>query len=122
MEGTRQPDIPIETISDPSARNPRLVSQEDFEKSKRELEKSNRWIISLLIAVLLVCFLAVVAFLVDAWRFHATAVREFTATLQEAENELLDLRLSRVNTRLDAIEKTLNEEPTDSAGSPDESH
>lgn len=119
MEETRQPDIPIEAISDSLARGPRLVSEKEFEKSKREFEKSNRWITYLLVAVLLVCFLAIITFMIDAWRFHATTVREFAATLREMEDELRDSQLSRVNARMDRIEKALLEEPIDSAGSPD---
>lgn len=120
MEETRQPDIPIEAISDPSVPGPKFLPREEFEKSRREFEKSNQWIKYMLIAVLLVCFIAVVAFLFDAWRFHATTVREFAATLREMEDELRDSQLSRVNARMDRIEKALLEEPIDSAGPPDE--
>lgn len=111
MEETRLPDIPIEDISDPSVPPPRFLSREEFEKSTRKLERSTRWITYMLIAVLLVCFFAVVAFLLDAWRFHATTVRELSATMQEVEDELRDSQLSRVNARIDRIERALLEEP-----------
>ncbi|MCK5247433.1 hypothetical protein KAR02_11065 [Candidatus Bipolaricaulota bacterium] len=119
MNGIRPPDISLEEISRPEESTVRLVSKDEFDESKKRLEKSNRWITGLLIAVLLVCFLAVIALLIDAWYFHATTVREFAATLREMEDELRDSQLSSVNARMDRIEKALLEEKLDLTGLPD---
>jgi len=117
MKETRLPDIRLEDISDPAEQHgvQLAVTRGEFDKSKLEFEKSKRLISSLLVAVLLVCFIAFIVFIVDAWRFHATTVREFAATLGEMEDELRDSQMSRINARMDRIEKALLEVPIDLA-------
>jgi len=109
---TRPPDVLVSEMFDGSRGLNLLARQEELERVTRRLEKTNRWILYFLVGALLICFLAFVTLVIDAWQFHASILRDFTVALRETDAELMDSRFSSIDTRLEWIEKTLRSLPS----------
>lgn len=60
-------------------------------KQGKELERQSKllnWTFGFIIAILIVCFIAFITFLLDAWRFHQESYLEFTKTLEQVNIKL----------------------------------
>lgn len=60
-------------------------------KQGKELERQGQiinWTFGFIVAILIVCFVAFVTFLLDAWRFHQESYTEFTKILEQVNGRL----------------------------------
>ncbi len=57
------------------------------EELKRQGKLLN-WTYGFMVAILIVCLIAFITFMIDAWRFHAESYVEFTKTLEQVNFKL----------------------------------
>lgn len=65
------------------------------EAQGKQLERQGKildWTFGFIIAVLVVCVIAFVTFMIDAWRFHAESYNEFTRTIEELKQSRRNIR------------------------------
>ena len=88
---------------DPSARpNAHLITEEQFNALKNKTDSHEKridshkrlldWTFGFIVAILVVCFIAVVGFLLDAWRFHAEQYKNYSATLAQEQSQKTELK------------------------------
>lgn len=67
------------------------------------------WTFVFMGAILVVCVVAFITFLLDAWRFHAESYKQFTDTSILLEKESRDLREAQLNLKIDALQKEIDQ-------------
>ena len=60
-----------------------MVTKEEFDRHKKILD----WTFGFIVAVLVVCVIAVITFLLDAWRFHSEAYERFSTALHDRDQQ-----------------------------------
>jgi len=88
---TQKPDFPI-----PAApRGEEYVTLENFNRMGKDIAfqgKILNWTFGFLVAVLVVCVVAFITFLLDAWRFHSTTYDEYRNVLQEVKTYMQETK------------------------------
>lgn len=83
---TKQPDIPIGDIS---SKNKAMAEiQSDINRHEQNIKSQKKlmdWTFGFIIAILIICFLGFITFLLDAWRFHTESYNKFTEILKIQE-------------------------------------
>jgi hypothetical protein len=83
-----------------------LVTKEEFDKHTEALAGQKKlldWTFGFIIAVLVVCVIGYLTFLLDALKFHSETEERFTEELHAAHKESIDSRFATINSRLDSI-------------------
>lgn len=75
---------PIPTSDGPDYLELIGVQGEELRKQRKLLN----WTFGFIIAILIICFVAFITFLLDAWRFHQESYIEFTKTLEQVNLRL----------------------------------
>lgn len=77
----QKPDFPL-----PKAEGEiKYATLENFEDLRNQLERQGKildWTYGFIIAVLVVCVIAFITFILDAWRFHFEAYSTYTQTIE----------------------------------------
>ena len=107
MPNNETPDIPIPETG---------ISEETFEVYKREVDKyfksQNKkldWTFGFIVAVLIVCFLGFVTFLLDAWKFHSETNIEYSKTIEDLRKQNYDLKFNELSAKVDQIQDKRNQ-------------
>lgn len=91
-----QPDIAIPELDDSF----QLVNKKEFKKVQDDLRQTKKildWTFAFVLAILAICVVAFITFLIDAWRFHAETYKDLKNTLELQQNIISNLK----NTDLD---------------------
>lgn len=83
---TKKPDISIKDISSDDKAMAEI--QSDVQRHEHDLRSQRKimdWTFGFIIAILIICFIGYITFLIDAWRFHAESYNNFTDTLKVQE-------------------------------------
>lgn len=65
----------------------------------KELEwqgKILNWTFGFMVAILVVCFIAFITFLIDAWRFHQESYKEFNNILQQINTKMVNPTITSI--------------------------
>ncbi|MHB8261770.1 MAG: DUF948 domain-containing protein [Bacteroidia bacterium] len=109
QQTNQQPDI---VIPNTGASNIQFVSNKDFDEHKKDFDFQKsilNWTFGFVVAVLLVCFISFITFIIDAWKFHGDTTKEFNITVQELKKDNSTLKLENINEKLQSLEKKLEE-------------
>lgn len=108
QNNNQQPDV---VIPNNAGANLQLVSKKDFDDHKKDFDFQKiilNWTFGLVVAVLLVCFISFITFIIDAYKFHGDITKEYNTTIKELEKENSDLKLENVIEKLDELEIKLD--------------
>lgn len=86
------PDIPIESISDKSDKDPSAPLKSQIDRQNENIKSNKRLIdftFALMVGVVIVSFIGFVTFLIDAWLYRTQAYKEYTQTINE-NKDLID--------------------------------
>ncbi len=107
---TQPPDIQIPQATSP-LNNVAIVpvNQEDFDNYKAKQKKITNWTFALITAAFLVCLIAVIGFLLDAWRFHSQTLEQYKQVILQnsKERENRD-SIIRMRNELEVLKGSLN--------------
>ena len=74
-------------LPDTQQRNPTEILTEHSKQLEWQGKILN-WTFGFLVAILIVCFVAFVTFILDAWRYHAESYQEYKSVLIEVSKKL----------------------------------
>jgi hypothetical protein len=103
---TQQPDIQLPTTA--IVENLQLVPKKELDELKKEFrfqKNIQNWTSGFIVAILVVCFISFVTFIIDAWKFHGTTTKEYQTTIQELRDNNLDLKIETIRNKLDSLDK-----------------
>ena len=86
------------------------VSNEDFEAHKKDFNFHKRildWTFAFVVAVLVICFVTFMAYMLDAWKLHSEREKEYMETVKELKHKN-DNKIRRLAHKVNLLE-TQNE-------------
>ena len=98
----RQPDIPIPENAEIG------VSRQEFDEHRRDFafQKSLlHWTFGFIVAILIVCFIAFITFIIDTYKFHTKATQDYNNEIQKLKSENKHLKFKDFDRRLNEMEK-----------------
>lgn len=71
-------------------------------------EKILNWTFGFIVAILVVCVIAFITFLIDAWRYHNEAYKENTTIIESLKKENQELKNDLYNQKLQILQNEIN--------------
>lgn len=71
-------------------------------------EKLLNWTFGFIIAILAVCVIAFITFILDAWRFHYEAYRGYTKTIENLNNKNVQIKEAQINKEIQSLKNQIN--------------
>lgn len=111
MESNQTPAPPPDIPLPPPPNGDVMISYEDFEKHKKDFKFQkgvSNWTFGFLIAILIVCVTSFATFILDAYRFHYSATKNFETELKELKADNNSLNNQLLNQNIKILEDKIN--------------
>jgi len=106
----QQPDLPLPPPSEnkleltPVSKEQFYEHVEKFNNQKRILDIT----FSIVVAIVVVLFIAFLTFILDAYKFHSETVKEYRMTIEKLKNENNDLKIKELNNKIDKLQQDIS--------------
>ena len=88
--------------------NDKGISKKEFEDHKKDTDfqkNTLNWTFGFIVAIVIVCVISFVTFIVDAWNLHSNTYKEYNQTIQELKQENTTLKLNEIKIKMEYLEK-----------------